>query len=136
MARNELKVPSLNLAALAQRQAGHLEPMQALLGLAMRAQNQSRATVETLAEVKFPKSATFIRQTNIAEQQQVNNGVLPLGRAPDADSANRLLEDTPHEAIRLDTGTPGTGRRRNPPVATVATLNRAKDADGQGSGGS
>ena len=44
------------------------------LRLALKAQSQCRATLETLAEVKYPKAATFIKQANIAERQQVNNG--------------------------------------------------------------
>ena len=45
-----------------------------LLRLVLRAQAQSRATIETLAEIKNPASATFVRQANIAHgPQQVNN---------------------------------------------------------------
>ena len=45
--------------------------------LAMKAQAQCRTTVEAIAEIKYPKSATFIKQANIAQQQQVNNGKEP-----------------------------------------------------------
>lgn len=44
--------------------------------LAMEMQAQCRTTVEAIAEIKYPKSATFIKQANIA-QQQVNNGKVP-----------------------------------------------------------
>jgi hypothetical protein len=51
------------------------------LRLALRAQSQSRATVETLAAVKNP-SVVFARQANIAHgPQQVNNGAAPSTRA-------------------------------------------------------
>ena len=40
-------------------------------------ESQGRATLQTLVEVKFPKQATFIRQANIANQQQVNNATAP-----------------------------------------------------------
>jgi hypothetical protein len=43
------------------------------LRMALKAQAQSRSTMETLAEVKFPKSPTFVKQQNNAYQQQINN---------------------------------------------------------------
>jgi len=52
----------------------HLDATEKYMRLALKAQGQCRATAETLAEIKFPRSATFIKQANIAGQQQVNNG--------------------------------------------------------------
>jgi hypothetical protein len=52
----------------------HLTATETYLRLALKAQAQSRATIETLAEIKYPKSATFVKQQNNAYQQQVNNG--------------------------------------------------------------
>jgi hypothetical protein len=52
----------------------HMPTCETLLRLALKAQAQCRATIETLAEVKQPKSATFVKQQNVAYQQQVNNG--------------------------------------------------------------
>ncbi|EQD73341.1 hypothetical protein B1A_05003 [mine drainage metagenome] len=62
-----------NLARQARLQDG-LPQIQTLTGLAFKAQAQCRATIEALAEIKNPKAATFVRQANIAHQQQVNNG--------------------------------------------------------------
>lgn len=43
--------------------------------LALKAQSQCRATLETLAEIKAPRAVAFVRQANIANgPQQVNNG--------------------------------------------------------------
>ena len=96
--------------------------------LALKAQAQCRATVEAIAEIKFPKSATFIRQANIAQQQQVNNG----GEFPPASRthaheknitpSNELLEESHGE--RLDSGTTSQARRGNQAVEAVGTLNR------------
>lgn len=87
------------------------------LRLALKAQSQCRATLETLAEVKYPKAATFVRQQNVAYQQQVNNGIA-------SDSAtntharteenkllqNELLEGQADGRTHLDTrATPATG---------------------------
>lgn len=51
-----------------------MDAAETYLRLALKAQSQCRATLETLVEVKYPKLATFIKQANIAAQQQVNNG--------------------------------------------------------------
>ena len=42
--------------------------------LALKAQNQTRQTISTLAEIKGIKKTTFIHQVNQANNQQVNNG--------------------------------------------------------------
>lgn len=42
--------------------------------LALKAQNQTRQSISTLAEIKGIKKATFIHQVNQAHNQQVNNG--------------------------------------------------------------
>lgn len=52
----------------------HMAATESYLKMALKAQSQCRATLETLVEVKAPRSATFIKQANIANQQQVNNG--------------------------------------------------------------
>ena len=47
----------------------------AFLGLALKAQAQSRATISALVDLKYPRQATFVKQANIAHgPQQVNNG--------------------------------------------------------------
>lgn len=55
----------------------HLGATESYLRLALKAQSQSRATVETLAAIKNPP-VVFARQANIAHgPQQVNNGPAP-----------------------------------------------------------
>ena len=73
--------------AAATMKSGHMPSTEIYLKMAMKAQSQCRATLEALAEIKAPKSATFIRQANIAEKQQVNiaeqqqlNNGLPVNR--------------------------------------------------------
>ena len=47
---------------------------EAFMGLAFKAQAQSRATISALVELKYPRQATFVKQANIAhEPQQVIN---------------------------------------------------------------
>jgi hypothetical protein len=96
--------------------------------LAMKAQAQCRSTVEAIAEIKYPKSATFIKQANIAQQQQVNNG---QGKAPaharekDITPTNELLTESAHAA--LDTGRAGAAGRLNSQLEAVGAIDRAKD---------
>jgi len=81
------------------------------LRLALKAQSQCRATLETLAEIKNPRP--YI-QNNRAEYQQVNNGAIrnsetntrPPTHAEKSFLANELLEDKTHEQEWLDTRTP------------------------------
>jgi hypothetical protein len=89
--------------------------------LALKAQNQCRATLATLAEIKNPNRATFIKNT--ATNQQINVGA-PAPKISD-DPANELLEAKPHE--RLDTPTQSPASTADQKMETVGTLNRAKD---------
>ena len=41
--------------------------------LALKAQNQCRVTLETLANIKNPRAVAFVQQANIGYNQQVNN---------------------------------------------------------------
>ena len=66
-----------DLARKAQAQT-YLKNFETYLGLALKAQAQSRATITALGELKNPRHATFVKQANIAHgPQQVNNGGMP-----------------------------------------------------------
>lgn len=115
----------------------HLGATESYMRLALKAQSQSRATVETLATIKNPP-VVFARQANINNggQQQVNNGA-PAALAANSAQArasahpgeiasgpNELLEDMTHGRTQLDTrATPATGRT-NPGLEPVGTRNR------------
>lgn len=93
--------------------------------LAMKAQAQCRTTVEAIAEIKYPKSATFIKQANIAQQQQVNNGKAPAhAREKNITPTNELLTESAHAA--LDTGRTGATIRPNSQLEAVGEINRAQ----------
>lgn len=68
-----LNVAFSSLSARANRQTD-ISTMQMLMNLCFKAQNQSRATIEALIHLKKPNATTFVRQANIANNQQVNNG--------------------------------------------------------------
>jgi hypothetical protein len=87
-----------DLARKAQAQT-YLKHFETYLGLALKAQAQSRATITALGELKNPRQATFVKQANIAHgPQQVNNGVMPSeavasrGKNQKTEQ-NKLLED-------------------------------------------
>ena len=63
-----------------------------LATLALKSQNQSRNTIQTLINLKQPNQTAFIKQANIAHgHQQINNGV----SSPEnlAKQSNELLEE-------------------------------------------
>jgi hypothetical protein len=56
----------------------YINAAETYLRLALKAQGQCRATLETLAAIKNPAPVTFVRQANVAHgPQQVNNGPQP-----------------------------------------------------------
>src|SRR3569832_1858442 len=57
----------------AQNMGQYMGATETYLRLALKAQAQCRATLETLAGVKYPKAPTNVRRQNVAYQQQVNN---------------------------------------------------------------
>lgn len=114
----------------------HLGATETYLRLAFKAQTQCRATIETLAEIKYPKAATFVRQQNVAYQQQVNNGGEPeplnstrTGAPAHGNSenqSNELLNEATHE--KVDSRRTGATGRANHDLETVETVNRSKDS--------
>src|SRR5690348_15617292 len=78
----------------------HLTQFQVHLSLALKAQAQSRATLEALAEIKNPRPVAFVKHANIAHgPQQVNNGTdsnapsAPHARGKNGETTNELLTD-------------------------------------------
>lgn len=103
----------------------YLQAAETYMRLALKAQSQCRATLETLATMKNPPVA-FVRQANIAHgPQQVNNA--PAGDAPRARESeiepNELLEVT--DGNRLDAGATTTAIGADSDVEAVGTIDRA-----------
>ena len=129
---------SLARRAQDQQYQKHLE---AFLGLALKAQAQSRATISALVDLKFPRQATFVKQANIANgPQQVNNGAASEAD-PDGEldrkvcthaeksepEQNKLLESNHGQpGGRMDTREAQTAERSYQAVETVETVHRAK----------
>lgn len=93
--------------------------------MALRAQNQVRATLETLATIKNPP-VVFAKQANIANgPQQVNNGI---AREETETAPSKVMEGIAHE--RMDAGTPGTSGRSNQTLEAVGAIDRAAHRSG------
>lgn len=113
------------------RRASHVEYLNQLdvnLRLALKAQSQCRATLETLAAIKNPQPVAFVRQANISHgPQQVNNaGAAESSRAGDfKNQPNKVLEHQHGE--RLDFGTAGTASGADSAMETVGALHRPQD---------
>lgn len=87
----------------------HAPGFETNMRIALRAQSQCRATLETLAAIKNPP-VIFAKQANIANgHQQINNGTpAPTSHAgKNKDQQNELLE-VQHGSETLDTRTTGT----------------------------
>jgi hypothetical protein len=99
----------------------YIEASEKYMRLALKAQAQCRATIETLATLKYPP-VVIARQANIsAGPQQVNNGAGPRADVS-SNQPNELLEQT-HEP-RLDPGASRQAGSCNPTLVPVAASHR------------
>ena len=109
----------VNLSRRAVKQE-YLRQWEAYIRVALKAQSQCRATLETLANIKNPPTV-FARQANIAHgPQQINNGVPSAGSRAEkpenpqneqSGASNELLPDgrASQAASRVDTQVEGLG---------------------------
>ena len=116
----------LSRRAIAQENIHNIE---VFMRMAMKAQNQCRMTLETLASIKNPP-VVYVKQANIAHgHQQVNNGVSSdLFTEKNQILPNELLEVTEHENKRMDSGASSTAGRTDPAMATMDKSRRRKDS--------
>jgi hypothetical protein len=112
----------------------HLEAMNVYMKLALRAQGQCRATLETLAAIKNPP-VVFAKQANIAHgPQQVNNHAAPsLAHAAQTPKPPTELLEHDH-GQRLDTGTAGAASGSYQTVETVGKVYRPAQRRRKGQG--
>jgi len=92
-----------------------------LATLALKSQNQSRNTIQTLINLKQPNQTAFIKQANIANgHQQINNGV----SSPEnlAKQSNELLEE--QDGKWLDRGEKAKTERVNSKLEAMGEVHR------------
>ncbi len=110
---------------------GNLDGMERYMRLALKAQNQSRATLQTLGEIKAPRQIAFVKQANIGNQVQVNNesgSARPHARK-NKKAPNELLEVQHGE--RLDTRAAGSAGGVDPAMAPLGEEHRAGQCGGK-----
>lgn len=101
--------------------AERLDVFERYMRLALKAQSQARTTLQTLAELKAPKQVAFVKQANIGNQLQVNNGSSTQARAcarKNQNEPNELLEAQHGE--RLDTRAASTTGRDDSSMEAMA----------------
>jgi hypothetical protein len=111
-----------DLACRAKAQ-GSLSSTQVLTQMALRAQSCSRATLQTLIELKNPRQVAFVQQANLAHNQQINNAVAPPPRVEsDGNVPNKLFVEGSQIDGRqaMDTRATATASRVDPQVAPLA----------------
>jgi hypothetical protein len=129
---------TMSRRALVMADEGYTDAAETFMRLALKAQNQCRITLDTLAQVKNPQHTVFMKQANIANgPQQVNNG--PTGDDRNADgkaqkknnsSKNKLLT-ADEKGERLDTGTTGKTVSNDKVMEPVGAIHRAKNRRGK-----
>jgi hypothetical protein len=122
-----------NLARRAARNFGeYLQAGETYMHLALKAQSQCRATLETLAAVKNPP-IVYAQQANIAAgPQQVNNGIEASRTGENEIQQNKLSGDS-HELLP-DARASQDESRVNPPLGAVEEVLAAKVSGRQGKG--
>lgn len=111
-----------NLANRAAMNMGEYpQTVERYMRLALKAQSQCRATLETLATIKNPPMI-FAKQANVTTgPQQINNGTVAASSAREIETEQSRLLGTDN-GQRLDTGTAGATVRADPAMATVGAL--------------
>lgn len=109
--------------------AGYLDASISYLKLGLKAQAQSIRTVEALAELKYPKTVSFIGQANISSgHQQINNGAPPRA-GENRIEPNKLSAGVAHE-LSPDTRAQSKAGGANQTMEAVGKVYGAKIARG------
>lgn len=107
----------------------HYPGFESNLRMALRAQSQCRATLETLATIKNPP-VVFARQANVTTgPQQINNGTAVTSRALENESKQTQLSRSNHELL-ANTGASSVTSGIDPAMATVGEIHRAEVGSG------
>ena len=107
-----------------------LQTCESYLRMALRAQDQSRKTAETLATLRNPGSVVIAKAANITHGQQINIGTVNRRDLHHQDEQPRY---SPNELLavgdgeRVESGKEGASGRTDTPVEAVDQVNRAID---------
>lgn len=108
-------------------QADLLRQQETALRLALKAQSQCRATLETLANIKNPP-VVYAKQANVTTgPQQINNGpTTPTGTRENVFEENKLKELSDEKQQWLDTGAPSAAGGTYQGAKALAEVHRAQ----------
>lgn len=104
-----------------------LQTMEPLLKLALRCQNQSRQTLETLATVRNPP-LVLAKQANFGANVQVNNGTGAPCAGKNENERNQLISEDYGTTMDSSGATAPIGI--DPAMETVGALDRTAHGDG------
>ncbi len=133
MLMNQATALQTLFARLTERAMGqqHMPNLESFMRMALRAQSQCRATLETLANIKNPP-VVFAKQANIAHgHQQVNNGTAPHAHAEKTVIQQNELLEAQHGGETMDIRTAGATIGADPAMATVGEINRTRTPEGK-----
>jgi len=107
-----------NLTRLITR-AEYIPQLQVYSDIALKSQNQCRQTLAVLAELKNPKRTMFVKQQNLAINQQVNNETATINSEKTGALKNELLSIEAKKHETLDNRRAFTSINTNPEMETV-----------------
>ena len=97
-----------------------LLPYETHMRFALKAQNQCRATLQALVQLKQPSNTTFVKQANIAQGHQQVSNLAEKNITPQ----NELLRG---ENAELDTRATPTATGIDTALEALGKINRRKD---------
>lgn len=104
---------------------GHMPNLEGFMRMALRAQSQCRATLETLATIKNPP-IVYAKQANVTTgPQQVNNGIPASTRAREIETEQTQLLRADH-GERMDTGATCEAVPSYSSLETLGEIDRAE----------
>lgn len=117
---------SLCLQAKAQTNLKHYT---AIMTMALKAQSQSRSTIQALTELKYPRQATFVKQANISHGHQQVNNATDIEDTPRKEEiinqSNELLSENTNAAMDTRRATTASGDYKE--LETVGAQYRSKN---------
>ena len=134
---NSLQTMFVSLGRMAANKT-QLVQYTAFMNLALKAQSQSRATIQALVELKYPKQTNFVKQANITNgHHQINNNApAPSTKKTSTRARARApakeINKQPNELLEVNNGrktmdvrTTQTTILKVKAMATVAALHRS-----------
>lgn len=121
---SSLQALFVRLSERAMEQA-HMPNLEGFMRMALRAQSQCRATLETLSTIRNPP-VVYAKQANFAAgHQQVNNGIPAPTQAREIETEQTQLSGGTHELLP-DARASGEASRTNPTLEALGKIDRAE----------